>query len=319
MVRRNIQKKILIVGGGGFIGSWLVKKLIQQKHKVLVIDPFYHFANAPQDLLKKVINFRKKYLLKGSEFINDSYQKIGSETIKNFSPDVLIHLAAISIEGSKDPEISRKQIVEYTDLTEKVASDVRKEKIGKIIFLSSIFAYGDINDWSVSEKARYHPKTPYGISKAIGELIIKAYLDNWNIIRTTSVYGFGDANLRVVQAFVNKALKKESFWVNKDALLDFTYVKDLVEGISAVIDSNFLKEDFHITSGKAILLPELVNELEKHFPKLKYEIKGELNDRPTRGTMDITKARLMLNWEPKYNISSGMKDYLKFVKRFGHG
>lgn len=314
-----LKKKILIIGGAGFIGSWLSNFFLKLGHQVVVIDPLYNFSGIDKDFFDKIVNFRKKYLLNGANIYHEDYLTSGKSLIKDFKPNIVINLAAIPIEGSGDSEISKKQIIDSTIIAEAVASDIKSSKVDKYIFLSSIFAYGDINDWSVTEKAKFHPKTPYGISKAIGELITKAYLTNWNIVRTTSVYGFGDANLRVAQIFVNKALKNESFWVNKEALLDFTYVKDLVEGIATVALSNILNEDFHVTSGRAILLPEFVEHLKTHFPKIKFEVRGQAEDRPQRGTMDITKIRVLLNWSPKFTVSTGLKDYIKYAKKFGFG
>ena len=164
-----------------------------------------------------------------------------------------------------------------------------------------------------------NPKTPYAISKATGEFIVKYGLTNWNIIRTTSVYGFGDTNLRATQVFVNKTLSNEKFWVNSGSLLDFIYIEDLARGIIEVALSDFKEEAFHITGGRAIPLADFAGELKKYFPEIKYEIVKEIKDRPKRGTFDNTKARLLLGWEPDYSLDKGVKEYIKYVKKFNIG
>lgn len=309
-------KKIVLIGGAGFIGSWVSKSLINLKHQVFIIDPYYNYSNTPQQFLDKVFEYRQKYLLKGAQIYQLDYLEEGTKLLEKIQPSIVVNLAAIPIEGSNDEVLSKKQLIDQTILLEAITSDVRKLENCKYIYLSSIMAYGDINDWSVSEKNPLSPKTPYGISKAMGEFITKSYLDNWLIIRTTSVYGFADANQRVIQLFLNKALKKEEIWVNKDALLDLTYVKDLAQGVLKVVFSKYNQQVFHITSGKAILLPEVVREIAKYFPKLKYQIQGKVNDRPSRGTMDITKARILLEWEPKFDFKQGLKDYIKYIHKF---
>ncbi|MCX6706167.1 MAG: NAD(P)-dependent oxidoreductase, partial [Candidatus Woesebacteria bacterium] len=227
--------------------------------------------------------------------------------------------ASIPIDDPKNDVISRYQILDDTSLTESIVQTLRKVKVEKFVFLSSVFAYGDCDGWSTSETTVLNPKTHYGISKAVGEYIIKAYLDNWNIIRTTSVYGFGDSNLRATQIFINKALNNDNFWVNADTLLDFIYIKDLVGGIADVALSGFKKENFHITGGKALRLVDYVNEIKKYFPKIRYKVKIGLNDRPKRATMDNTKARILLGWEPKYSLAEGVRDYIKYSKKYKIG
>ncbi len=317
--QKKLQKKILIIGGGGFIGSWLTNLLISLGHKIFIIDPFYNYSEISSEFLQKVLNFRNKFLIKGAIIFPIDYMYGGTKIMEDVKPDIVIDLAAISIEGSTDPNLGKKQVVDHTILTESIVSDVKKNDVDRFLYISSIFANGDIDDWSTTEKTPLNPKTPYGISKAIGEIITKSYLSRWNIVRTTSVYGFGDANMRVAQVFVNKAIQKETFWVNQDALLDFTYVKDLVSGITSVVLSKQVNEIFQITGGGAVLLPEFVYELKKHFPDLKYELQGKPDDRPKRGTMDITKIRILLGWNLQYSLENGIKDYLKYAIRFGHG
>ena len=58
-------------------------------------------------------------------------------------------------------------------------------------------------------------------------------------------------------------------------------------------------------------------ELSKKYPKAKYEVKTNLNDRPRRGTLDNTKSRVVLGWEPKYNLEEGISDYLEYVNKYG--
>jgi nucleoside-diphosphate-sugar epimerase len=230
-------------------------------------------------------------------------------------------LAATPIEGSKKIEVNNRLILHDIPLTYKLALDIAQSDVSKFIYMSSIFAYGNYTGWSVSENVALNPHTLYGISKATGEFIVRSLLDHksWIILRTTSVYGFGDTNLRASQIFVNNALDGKNFWVNKDSWPDFIYVKDLVAGLEKVVDSDIDHEVLHISGGHAIPLTDFVKELSKHFPKLDYEIKENVDDRPRRGTMDNTKTRVLLSWEPQFTLSRGIKDYLSYAKKAKHG
>ncbi len=306
--------KCLIIGGGGFVGSWLTKELISRKHKVVIIDPFIYYSNW-DDKTKKVIDkFKKEKLLKGAKISRKKFEDGGKKILKKERPDVVILLAGNPLEKPSEFEFSLKQLTEDIGLTYQVVNVVKNNPhIKKFIFMSSISAYGDCDD-VITEEAPLVPKTPYGITKACGEFIVKSELDNWNVIRTTNIYGFGDMNGRGSNIILNKILKGEEFWVNSEIIMDFTYVKDLVSGIADVIGKAPPKETFHISGGHARKLLDYVEILKKYF-EFDYEVKS-LKDRPRRGTMNNTKARKVLGWKPRTTIKTGVEDYIKYVKKY---
>ncbi|MBI2430644.1 MAG: NAD(P)-dependent oxidoreductase [Candidatus Levybacteria bacterium] len=306
--------KYLIIGGGGFVGSWLTHELLSRQHSVVIIDPFIYYSDLDKPRLRKINTFKKKYLLKGANIYHKKFEDGGEKILKKEKPDILIHLAGIPLERTDDNKISLKQLTDDIALTYRIIETVKKIQLKKFIFMSSISAYGDCGD-TIDEDYRLLPKTPYGISKASGEFLIKAQLDNWNIIRTTNIYGFADLNERACNIIVDKILKGKNFWINKNIMMDFIYVKDLVAGIAEVSLKAPLKEAFHISGNNAINLIEFVNILKKHFT-FEYEIK-DIHDRPRRGTMDNKKARKIIGWSPKMNIDKGLADYTKYVKEYG--
>ena len=306
--------KYLIIGGGGFVGSWLAYELISRRHSVAIIDPFIYYSDLDKDRTRKINNFKKKYLLKGAKIYHKKFEDGGEKILEKEKPDILIHLAGIPLERTDDIEISLKQLTEDVVLTYRIIEAVKKIPLKKIIFMSSISAYGDCED-VIDEDYRLLPKTPYGISKASGESLIKGQLNNWNIIRTTNIYGFADLNERACNIIVGKILKGKNFWINKNIMMDFIYVKDLVAGIAEVSLKAPLKEVFHISGNNAISLTKFVNILKKHFT-FKYEIR-DIQDRPRRGTMNNKKAKKILGWFPKMNIDKGIIDYVKYVKEYG--
>lgn len=305
--------KFLIIGGGGFVGSWLTHELLTRGHTVVIIDPFIYYSDSDKNRIKKINNFKAEYLLKGSKIYNKKFEDGGEKILKKEKPDIVIHLAGIPLEKTDDIEISLKQLTDDVALTYKIIEAVKKNPVKKFIFMSSISAYGDCED-IIDENYLLRPKTPYGVSKASCEFLVKAETNNWNIIRTTNIYGFADMNGRACNIIVGKILKGQSFWINKNIMMDFIYVKDLVAGIVEVSLKAPLKEAFHISGNNAISLMEFVNVLKKYFT-FEYEIK-DIHDRPRRGTMDNKKASKMLGWSPKMNIDKGLEDYTKYVKEY---
>lgn len=304
--------KCLLVGGAGFIGSWLTNYLTNKGHKVIIVDPLLDY-DTNKLLLKKVRDFRNTVLLKKAILYKGKFEHIGSKIIKKEKPAICIHLAGYPLEHSFDSPFSLKQLSEDVILTHHVVSAVKKFKIKKFIFLSSIAPYGHM-DFSVNEKAPVKPVTVYGISKASCEFLTTSHLTNWVIVRSTNVYGFGDLHKRVANTIVASAFSKKKFWINEKAWVDFIYIKDLVEGIYKVIQVAKPKEIFHISGGNAQKLSYFINRLKPYFD-MKYEVKS-LKDKPTRGTMENTKARILLDWSPHMTLEQGIKDYLQYVHKY---
>lgn len=305
--------KILIVGGGGFVGSWLTRELIFRKHTVVIVDPLIFYSDRDGKSIKIISNFKKENLHKNAKIYKSKFEIKGEQILKKEKPDILIHLAGIPLEKLDDFEINLKQLTDDVALTYRIIELVKKYPVKKIVYMSSISAYGDCED-VINEKYPLIPKTPYGVSKASGEFLIKAQLDNWNVVRTTNIYGFGDINWRASNIILNKILKGEKFWINKNIIMDFIYVKDLVAGIADVALKAPVREVFHISGSNAISLIKFVDILKKHFD-FNYEVK-DIYDRPRRGTMDNKKAKKVIGWFPKMNITKGIADYMKYIKEY---
>lgn len=305
---------ILLIGGGGFIGSYLGAFLLQNKHTVTVVDSDMRDNDTPDDEVVKISLFRRQELLKDAVGYQMPFKQwSASNSLAGF--DVVVHLAALPLE-KKDPAIERYQILHDIPHTFEIVEKMKAENPdGRIVYMSSQFAYGSYR-WSATEDQPIKPETSYGLSKATGEAFVKMSGIKYNIIRTTSVYGFGDQHQRATKIFLNKALKGEEFWVNSSAWLDFIYVKDLANGLRAVIEGSAVNEDFHISGGMCLPLTEYVYRLTKYFPAMKYEVKS-LNDRPGRGTMDNTKARMLLGWQPLYSLDTGVEEYVSLAKHYG--
>ena len=305
--------KILIIGGGGFVGSWLTRELVLRKHTVVIIDPFIFYSDLNAKSIKIINKFKKEYLLKGVKIYRNKFEISGEEILRKEKPDILIHLAGIPLEHIDDFEICSRQLSNDLVLTYQIIETIKRNPVKKFVFMSSISAYGDCED-IIDEQYQLIPKTPYGISKAGGEFLTRAELDNWNIIRTTNIYGFGDMNSRVSNIILGKILKGEEFFRNKHIMIDFIYVKDLVRGIADVALKAPSKEIFHISGSNAVNLFKFVDILKKYF-KFDVEVR-DIQDRPKRGTMDNKKAKKIIGWFPKMNLEEGLADYIKYVKKY---
>lgn len=305
--------KILIVGGGGFVGSWLTCELVSRGHRVVIVDPFTYYSIWDLKHQRILQKFKKQELLGGAKIYRKRFELCGERVFKRERPEAVVHLAGIPLERGNDFDISLKQLTDDIGLAYRVIAAVKKNEVGRFVYMSSISAYGDCSA-VIDEDYHLIPKTPYGVMKASGEFLTTAELISWNIVRTTNIYGFGDMNARASNMIIRNALSGKKVWINKEIMMDFIYVKDIAAGIADVILKAPQRETFHISGGNAVPLNEFVKVLGNHI-QFDYEV-AEVRDRPLRGTMDNRKAGKIIGWFPKNDISSGVRDYMKYIKQY---
>jgi nucleoside-diphosphate-sugar epimerase len=312
------ENRILIIGGAGFIGSWLTHHLYELGQSIIVVDSNVRSYEVDGVYNEKVRDFRASELLHLHEipYYAQNFARAGTYLMENEKPNIIVNLAATPLEKPFESDESQIQLSGDIMISYDAVSLAKKYKIDKYVYMSSLFAYGDF-EGTATEDQLLNPKTPYGISKMVGELLAKSQLTNWNVVRTTSVYGFGDINNRATQIFINKAINDEPFWVNKEAVLDYIYIKDFVEGLAKVILEAPVGEAFHISGGKPASLLEYVQVVQKYYPNMRYEVKSVF-DRPKRGSLSNEKAKRMLNWQPRYTLESGVAEYMEHVKKYGY-
>ncbi len=325
-MKKNIA---LITGGLGFIGSTLAKTLIKRKiaSNCILLDNFGSFINP---LKTNYNDYRQKRIISDKRFIIErgdaSNSQIVLNLLKKYKPSLVYHTAALplaKIENLNATEASIGSIEATKNLIENlnfVRSITKNYSIKRFVYFSSSMIYGDFKIKNIHENIEANPKEIYGTMKYAGEIITKGLCNYYNIpyttIRPSAVYGPTDMNQRVSQIFIEKAIKQQKIIIQgKDEKLDFTYIKDLVNGvILASTKKNGINNTFNITNGRGRSLLEFVKILKKYFPKLNYEITPRDNFRPKRGTLSILKAYKLLGYKPKYSIEKGIKEYLSFLK-----
>ena len=325
---------ILIVGGAGFIGHNLSLHLKKLGAEVHIIDGLNvnHLGSVKKNLdslsnpeLAKDILYERLELLKSSDipvYIQDARQY--NELSKYFSeinPKVVIHLAAVSHanRSNKDPHST----FDHSLRTLENALDNAKNRIEHFIFLSSSMVYGNFKSKEVDEKTICEPLGIYGALKLAAEKIIISYNQVFNlpytIVRPSALYGERCISRRVGQIFIENALQNKEIEIHGDGneKLDFTYIKDLIDGITKVIENpNSKNEIFNITFGQARSINDLLDILKESFPST--TIKKISRDKlmPKRGTLSIEKAKSIINYRPNWSIDKAYPEYIKWYLDF---
>tara|TARA_Y100000310_G_scaffold340313_1_gene435619 strand:+ start:794 stop:1675 length:882 start_codon:yes stop_codon:yes gene_type:complete len=286
--------KILVTGGAGFIGTYLANKL-SENNDVTVIDNFYRKNNLKLNENIKLIE----------QDITTDFEEIISQN------DIIYHLAAISqvMTSIEDPELTYKVNVEATKNVVEACTKHKK----KLIFASSREVYGTQNELPVKLNAELKPENPYASSKVAGEAIIKAYGNtynlDYNIVRLSNVYGFGDTG-RVIPKFINMLTKNQDIELyGSEKVIDFVYIDDVVDALIKLKDESGLI--LNIGTGTQTNLIELANILKEITNSnsnlnLVEERQGEVG----KFCADISETKEKLDWEPKTDLRKGLKQII---------
>ncbi len=294
------QKKILIIGGNGFIGSHLSDLFIQMNLSVCILD---------------------KYPVKQKHFLKNIDYRIGDYADTQFLDlaldgcDTVINLACSTVPATSNDNCSfdlKSNLIPSVKLLDLMI----KNKCKKIIFLSSGGAvYGNPLSIPTSEESCVRPISSYGIVKATIEQYIELYHKSKGlkslIIRPSNLYGIRQGSSGV-QGLINTLMdnilfKKESIvWGDGTSVRDYIYIKDLIDFVKIAIEQDAVGV-FNIGSGTGYSVNEiihLVSTITKNEIKVNYNA-PRLFD-VERIVLDIKKASLQLGWSPKTPIQEGI-------------
>ena len=316
-------RKVLVTGGAGFVGSYVVHRLLRDGHDVIVYDSFVQYMIPDAQREQPNVALRLKdvqdriRIVRGSTLEKDDLRRV----IVAEHPEVIIHmaampLAALAIERSDEAFHS---ILTSTRNILEILRDL--ESSCRLAFASSSMVYGDFLAERVTEEHPKNPRDVYGAFKLCGEIMIRAYAQNYNLdtamFRPSTVYGPFDANDRVMQRFIRAAQAGQPLTVHGDGSMrmDFTYVEDCADGIVAcALHPAARGEVFNVTRGEARSLSDVLAILRTHFPDLRIEHRPKPDHVPLRGTLDVGKAQRLLGFVPKVSLEEGVARYVEHMK-----
>jgi UDP-glucuronate 4-epimerase len=310
--------KILVTGGAGFIGSHLVRRLLSEGHKIVIVDNFNDFYDprVKEHNLVGLIGDSAVMLYRG-DIMND---KILEQSFHE-KPDAVIHLAALA--GVVD---SRERPILYGNLnilgTMRVLEACRKNGVKKFILASSSAVYGECDNAPFSENADSNsPVSIYGMTKKCNEVIAYTYHSLYKIncvcLRFFTVYGPAGRPDMAPFLFTR--------WIAEDSELkrygdgntvrDYAYIDDIIDGIVASLSLNSSYEIINLGSGTTITLNNFIAIIENHLGK-KAKIKEyPLPDGDAKLThADISKAKKLLGYAPKVTPEEGMRRFISWYK-----
>jgi len=300
------NKNILVTGGVGFVGGHLVEELIKLKANVIVVDI---------NLDKRSYLFTEN-LHKNSKVINlniCNYKKLLA-LIKKYKIEFIFHLAAQALveDAYENPKYTfDNNTISTVNILEAVRTNTQ---IKGVIVASSDKSYGKLHKQKYIETDPLAGDHPYDTSKSVTDLISTTYYKTYKIpvvvTRFGNIYGEGDLNFsRIIPGIMKSLIKNEELKIRSDGkyVRDYLYVKDVVRGY-LLLAQNIEKvkgEAFNFGSDDTLNVIEVIRQVEEVLnKKINYKILNIAKNEIPYQSLDYSKIKKTLGWEPKENIKS---------------
>jgi nucleoside-diphosphate-sugar epimerase len=312
--------KFLITGGMGLIGHNVVQRLESKEHEVVIVDIMTNYGIIPQDELEYLLDERGKKIKTKDIYRTDiSDAEAFDRVVANHRPEVIIHMASFPRQKvvNANPAWGARVMMEGLI---NVCESAKKHRVERVVYISSSMVYGDFED-QVLEDDDCCPIGQYGIMKLAGEDLVKDYhrrgCFDYAIIRPSAVYGPLDVEDRVVAKFMLTAMRGGVLKVNGvSETLDFTYVDDAADGIVAaatrIMSAN---KTFNITKSHSVSLLEAAEMIVKIVGQGTIETRDKDADFPSRGALNIDRARTILGYDPKVDVEEGFQKYYEWLSQ----
>lgn len=288
------DKKVIVVGGNGYLGSFLIKALKEQEANVFIISRNCEASNS--QFIVDITNF---------EETNTIIQKI--------KPDIVYHLAA-NISRNRDFSIYENMAAVNVQGTLNILKSLEGID-AHFIFTSSSEIYGN-NESPFQENQIPKPVSPYSLSKINAEMLIQTYCTNhqkkYTNLRVFNFYGENMPEEFFIPQMINSLKKGEDFLMTKgEQVRDFLYVSDVVSAlILSAQNTNSYGETMNVCSGKGTKLSTLasaVNSTMKTKAKIMLGAISYRDNEVWEMIGDNSKIKNIIGFKPAISIEKGIE------------
>ncbi len=308
------NKRILITGFEGFLGSNLVKELLKTEAKVVGVD----IQTFRKETVLLPTDYKKMHVCKGNITNYKRLQKI----LQEHSINIIFHLAAEALvgPGQKDPRKTFKTNI--TGTCEVLEAARQQGNLQAIIVASSDKAYGYHQKLPYREDAPLLANHPYDVSKSCADLIAQTYFHTYRlpvaVTRCGNIYGPGDFHFsRIVPETIRCAHKKETLLIRSNGKFtrDYIFIDDVVAGYILVAEKlkslSLAGEAFNLSNERPKTVIDIVNMIYRFMDKKpNYRILNKARYEIKEQSLSAAKAHRILGWKPTYNLRDGLKKTL---------
>jgi len=309
--------KVLVTGGAGFIGSHLTEALLQEGHRVRVLDDFS--TGKRENLI-----FDKEY--PSLEIIEGDIRHLAicQKAMKDI--DYVFHQAALpSVQRSVEDPLGSNAVNGGGTLNTLFAA--REEAVKRVIYASSSSIYGDTPTLPKHEEMLSHPLSPYALQKYIGEQYCRLFYQLYGLetvsLRYFNIFGpRQDPNSiysAVIPKFIDALLQGSPpiIFGDGEQSRDFTYIENVVQANLLAMSAEHLHgEAINIACAERTSLNQLVNVLRKILGSKLSPVYEEPRKGDVRHSLaDIRKGKELLNYEPKVGVELGLRKTVEFFQK----
>ena len=309
--------KVLVTGGAGFIGRWVVKSLLDG-HDVVVLDNLCNGNEKTIEEFQRKSNFKfVKADILDRNSLNNAFKEI----------DLCIHLAAqTSVQKSLDnpDENFQTNVVG----TYNVLEACRKND-AKLVLVGTCLVYDSASYKPINEKHPIKPVSPYAASKVAAEEMAISYLHCYGlplvVTRPFNTYGpYQKSNTEggVVSIFIKRYLDGENLMVYGDGrqTRDLLYVEDCADFIAkATFCESAIGEAINAGTGRDISINNLALMICKDEARIKHVPHHHPQSEIRKLVCDYSKAGKLLGWEPKTSLEEGIQKTVNWMRKWEKG
>lgn len=296
-----VNTLVLVTGGAGFIGSCLLRALIDSGVKPHVIIRSGSDRGRLEGLEDRIV----------MHHCDLSYIKAVEKIFQEIQPDIIFHLAG---SGCYPGQNDRTRLFKDNILATHNLLMATKEWPCRIIHTGSSLENG-IKNTPIREDDPLAPKTEYGAAKATTTLMARQASHDPGrfivVLRPFAVYGYREPATRLIPTAIKSGLNDGTLALTSPGFVrDYVFVEDVIEAyLKAMFMPGIAGEVINIAGGQQTKNEEVVQLIEQHLGK---KIKIKVGGYPPRETdtlywrANISKAQKLLDWRPKHSLSEGI-------------
>lgn len=316
MTRIQQGTNVLITGGTGFVGGHVVEELLRRKMRVfstyIIEEPHSYFSRSHFEKNVTLI----KQDIRDIHGIRHVVERFGIEYILHLAAQPLVEVAIADPLQTLDTNIlGTANILEVARLSKGVRG---------IIVASSDKAYGKHGKKKYLETDELRGDHPYEVSKSAADLLCTMYVRTYDlpvvVTRFGNIYGEGDLNMsRIFPGILEALIRKKTLSIRSDGtyVRDYLYVKDVAMGYVQLMEhmDEVRGKAFNFGSKETLSVFELIKKVEKGLKKkVKYALLNNAQNEMPYQSLDYSKVKKMIGWEPAYSIEKTIRNMYRWYK-----